>query len=162
MAGERGGMDTAEWDRTTQAGGGGRPVVFYDGGCPVCRREIAHYRRLDRAGRVQWADIDADPTALDGTGIAPVDAMRRFHVIDPAGRVRSGAAAFTVVWDALPGWRHVARAVRALRLVTPLERVYVRWAERRWRRLQRTRCGSAADACNVRSDSSPAPRRSAR
>lgn len=155
-------MGNADSDGTADAGCGSRPVVFYDGGCPVCRREIAHYRRLDRAGRVQWADIDADPTALDGTGIDPVDAMRRFHVIDAAGRVRSGAAAFTVVWDALPGWRHVARGIRALRLVAPLERVYVRWAERRWRRLQRTRCGSSADAYDVRSDSSPAPRRSAR
>lgn len=162
MGGVRDGMSTAASDRATQAGGEGRPVVFYDGGCPVCRREIAHYRRLDRAGRVHWADIAADPAALDGTGIDPVNAMRRFHVIDPAGRVRSGAAAFTVVWDALPGWRHVARGVRALRLVAPLERVYARWAERRWRRLQRTHCAPATDACYIRSDSSPAPRRSGR
>jgi predicted DCC family thiol-disulfide oxidoreductase YuxK len=30
-----------------------RPVVFYVGGCPLCRREISHYRRLDRRGAVE-------------------------------------------------------------------------------------------------------------
>ena len=29
-----------------------RPMVFYDGGCPLCRREIAHYRRIDSAERL--------------------------------------------------------------------------------------------------------------
>lgn len=117
-----------------------RPRVFYDGGCPVCRREIAHYRRLDRSGRIAWHDIDAHPETLDDHGIDRVEAMRRFHVIDSCGDVRSGAEAFTVVWAELPGWRRVAWLVRRLRLIAPLEWAYGLWAARRWRRLQRTRC----------------------
>lgn len=31
-----------------------RATVFFDGGCPMCRREIAHYQRLDAAGRIRW------------------------------------------------------------------------------------------------------------
>lgn len=119
-----------------------RPRVFYDGGCPVCRREIAHYRRLDRDGRVQWHDIDAHPETLDDHGIDRIDAMRRFHVVDANGRVRSGADAFTVVWAELPGWQIVGRVVRALRLHAPLEWAYGLWAARRWRRLQGTRCAT--------------------
>ena len=38
-----------------------RPVVFYDGGCPLCRREIAHYQRIDRERRIQWTDIQQEP-----------------------------------------------------------------------------------------------------
>jgi len=31
-----------------------KPVTaLFDGGRPVCRREVAHYRRLDHAGRIQ-------------------------------------------------------------------------------------------------------------
>ncbi|MFU8895417.1 MAG: thiol-disulfide oxidoreductase DCC family protein [Gammaproteobacteria bacterium] len=119
-----------------------RPRVFYDGGCPVCRREIAHYRRLDREGRVHWHDIDAHPETLHDHGINRRDAMRRFHVIDTTGRVRSGADAFTVVWAELPGWRLVGRVVRGLRLHVPMEWAYRLWAARRWRRLQRTRCAT--------------------
>lgn len=119
-----------------------QPRVFYDGGCPVCRREIAHYQRLDRAGRIAWHDIDAHPEALDDHGIDRLDAMRRFHVIDSAGEVRSGADAFAGVWAELPGWRLVGRLVRGLRLLAPLEWAYGLWAARRWRRLQQTRCAS--------------------
>mgnify|MGYP000446977673 CR=1 FL=1 len=39
-----------------QPEGSGRPLVFYDGSCPLCRREIAHYRRQDRAGALGWVD----------------------------------------------------------------------------------------------------------
>jgi predicted DCC family thiol-disulfide oxidoreductase YuxK len=34
--------------------------VFYDGDCPLCVREIAALRALDRHGRVRFTDI-ADP-----------------------------------------------------------------------------------------------------
>ena len=116
---------------------GARAVVFYDGGCPVCRREIAHYRHLDRQRRIDWHDISAQPEALEPMGLEFEQAMRRFHVVDPAGVLRSGAEAFIVVWQQLPGWRWLARAVRVLHLTPVLEWGYARWAERRWRRLQR-------------------------
>jgi len=121
----------------TGAGHGARVVVFYDGGCPVCRREISHYRHLDRQRRIDWHDISAQPEALEHVGLEFEQAMRRFHVVDPEGMLRSGAEAFIVVWQQLPGWRWLARAVRALRLTPVLEWGYAKWAERRWRRLQR-------------------------
>lgn len=111
-------------------------VVFHDGSCPVCRREIAHYRRLDRDNRIRWVDVAAGQEALDDAGVTREQALRRFHVIDADGTLRSGAEAFTVLWAELPGWRHVARGVRALRLTGLLDFAYGIWAKRRWRRVQ--------------------------
>ena len=108
-----------------------RPVVFYDGGCPVCRREIAYYRRLDARERVDWRDIHAEPEAVDGSGVTWEEAMARLHVLDCRGELRSGADAFTVIWDELPGWRWLARTVRTLRLVGVLD-----WGYRLWLRLR--------------------------
>ena len=34
-----------------------RPVVFYDGACPLCSREIAHYRRRQDSDDLLWLDI---------------------------------------------------------------------------------------------------------
>ena len=34
-------------------------TLFWDGGCPLCRREIAYYKTLDANGQVDWVDIDA-------------------------------------------------------------------------------------------------------
>ena len=38
--------------------------MFYDGGCPLCSREVAHYRRLDRRNNVSWVDIHDDLGAV--------------------------------------------------------------------------------------------------
>jgi len=35
-------------------------TVYFDGACPLCRREIAHYRSRDRAARIAFLDIAAD------------------------------------------------------------------------------------------------------
>jgi predicted DCC family thiol-disulfide oxidoreductase YuxK len=56
-----------------------------DGGCPLCRREIALYRRLDREGRVRSLDIDTQRAELAAEGIALGDAMARLHVRGPDG-----------------------------------------------------------------------------
>jgi predicted DCC family thiol-disulfide oxidoreductase YuxK len=35
-------------------------TVWFDGGCPLCRREIALMRRLDRRGRIDFVDVADD------------------------------------------------------------------------------------------------------
>jgi predicted DCC family thiol-disulfide oxidoreductase YuxK len=56
-----------------------KPTMVYDGGCPLCRREVAHYRRLDRADRVRWIAITREPEALASHGIGYAAAMERLH-----------------------------------------------------------------------------------
>lgn len=113
-------------------------TVLYDGGCPLCRREIAHYQRLRPRRRVCWVDIHARRTEPLPLGISHEQAMARFHVLDDT-RIESGAEAFLLLWSAFPGWQWVARAVRALHLVGLMERGYVWFARRRLR--QRCRDG---------------------
>ena len=33
------------------------PVLYYDGACPVCSREIAMYRQQPGAEGVEWVDV---------------------------------------------------------------------------------------------------------
>lgn len=119
-----------------------RPRVFYDGGCPICRREIAHYKRLDRAGAVIWHDLVQEPDAASAHGIDPVAAMAIFHVVDGDERIRTGVDAFVTVWLQLPYWYLLAGVVHHLRLTRPLEAAYRWYAPRRLRR--RERCASRA------------------
>jgi predicted DCC family thiol-disulfide oxidoreductase YuxK len=116
--------------------------MFYDGACPLCRREVAHYRRLDRRGRVAWVDISRDTAALRRHGIDPGAAMARLHALDEEGRVVTGAAAFAAVWRGLPGYRHLARLVQGLGLIPLLDRLYDRFAA--WRLGRRCRDGQCA------------------
>lgn len=96
-------------------------TTFFNGDCPVCSREIGHYRRVAdrRPAALEWRDLSADPEALAEYGVSAQDARRRLHVIDEAGRVRSGVDAFVAVWRNLPGYRHLAGVV-SLPVVRPL------------------------------------------
>lgn len=78
-------------------------TIYYDGSCPLCRREIALYLRLPAARRLHWQDVSQGEGL--GEGLSCEMAMRRFHVRDNHGRLFSGGAAFARLWRALPGWR---------------------------------------------------------
>lgn len=81
------------------------PIVYYDGACPLCRAEIGLYKRL--GAKAQFCDVAAE--AAPPEGISRAEALKRFHVMDRNGRVRSGARAFAELWKATPGWRCAGR-----------------------------------------------------
>ena len=109
-------------------------TMFFDGGCPVCRREVGHYRRLDRAGRVRWVDIHRDPAPLSDWGIEPVAAMQCLHVLDREERIVTGVQAFAAVWSELPYYRWLARLTRLPGVLAVLNAVYRPFARWRYRR----------------------------
>jgi predicted DCC family thiol-disulfide oxidoreductase YuxK len=119
-----------------------KTTMFFDGGCPLCNREVAHYRRLDRRGSIRWVDITSQPEALSEHGIGYAAAMERLHALGEDGRIVSGVPAFVTIWRQLPGYRHLARIVEGLGLVPVLDRLYARFAA--WR-LKRRCSGGACD-----------------
>jgi predicted DCC family thiol-disulfide oxidoreductase YuxK len=119
-----------------------RPVIFYDGACPLCRREIAHYQRLDRAGAIDWVDLWSAPERLRRAGLDTAQAMARLHVIDSDGRLLTGVPGFVAIWRRLPWYRHLARFVTGLHLLRPLEWAYSGFAD--WRLRRRCQSGVCA------------------
>lgn len=112
--------------------------MFFDGGCPLCRREVAHYQKLDTAKRIRWVNIDTEPEALEALSIAPTDAMRRLHVLTPEGKVVSGARAFATIWSELPYYRRLSNVLQRLHILQPLELCYELFARWRFRRRVKT------------------------
>ncbi len=115
-------------------------TVYFDGSCPLCRREIALYRRQRGAERLLWLDVSVGGHL--GEGLSCEAAMRRFHVREAQGRLLSGGAAFARLWRALPGWRVLGWLFAgpplswgleaAYRLFLPLRPRVQRWVHRHW------------------------------
>ncbi len=102
-------------------------TVLYDGGCPLCRREIAHVQGLaQRAGDAALCFLDIScATEGDSTTAAERAALlARFHVQRADGTRLEGAAAFVAMWQRLPGWRWLARLARLPGMLPLLERAY--------------------------------------
>lgn len=75
--------------------------VFYDGGCPLCAREIALLRRWDRRQRIRFTDIDApsfDPIAV---GKSYDELMAQMHGRTPDGTWVQGVEVFRRLYAAV-------------------------------------------------------------
>lgn len=114
-------METPDADPPTLAPAA--VTVYFDGACPLCRREIAHYQRSDRAAALCFVDVSA-PGAPTPVGVDRRLALARFHVLAGDGRVVSGAAGFVELWSLLPGWHWAARLARVSGVLWLLELGY--------------------------------------
>lgn len=99
------------------------PTVYFDGSCPLCTAEIKHYASRPGGDTLDFVDVSRDNPDL-GDGLTPDGAMRRFHVRLPDGTLLSGARAFVVIWQTLPGWRWAARLAAIPGVPTLLELGY--------------------------------------
>lgn len=95
-------------------------TVWHDGNCPLCRREISLFRRLDRTGRIDFVDVAGDDPSC------PIDRetlLARFHACEN-GQMLSGAAAFAAMWRAIPLLRPIGLAARNPVILKLLDAVY--------------------------------------
>ena len=83
-------------------------TVYFDGACPLCRREIGFYRKQRGAEAIDWVDVSADPEKT-GADLSCAAALKRFHVRDETGALTSGAAAFSALWRRLPAFAWLGR-----------------------------------------------------
>jgi predicted DCC family thiol-disulfide oxidoreductase YuxK len=98
-------------------------TVWYDGDCPLCRREIQLMQRLDRTQAVTFIDVTRSE------GRCPIDSrelLARFHA-EENGQLFSGAEAFAALWRAIPLLRPLGLLARNRLVLSLLERSYIRF-----------------------------------
>ncbi|HEY0708390.1 MAG TPA: DUF393 domain-containing protein [Polyangia bacterium] len=75
--------------------------VFYDGDCPLCRREVGWLRRWDRRGRIRFSDIAAPTFDPAVTGLPIETLMARIHARTNEGRMVEGVEVFRRLYGAV-------------------------------------------------------------
>ena len=99
-------------------------TIWYDGGCPLCLREIALMRRLDKRGRIAFVNL------LDENAPCPLDRqlmLDRFHATTADGKTLSGAAAFAAMWREIPVLKPLGLIARNWLVLALLERAYLQF-----------------------------------
>ena len=89
--------------------GTGSFTVFYDGACPLCRKEIGFYQRQKGAEQVHWQDVSESDGGDVAPGLSCQAALAKFHVMTADGRLLQGGEAFAALWTRLPRFRWLGR-----------------------------------------------------
>ena len=99
-------------------------TVWFDGACPLCRREILLFKKLDRRGAIRFEDVDR------ADAVCPLDRaelLSRFHAEERGYPVVSGAAAFAAMWRAIPLLRPFGEIARLPPFLWALDFAYRRF-----------------------------------
>lgn len=75
--------------------------VFFDGECPLCSREIAMLRRLDRRARIRFTDIASPAFDPAPVGVSMQTLMDRIHARLPNGELIEGVEVFRRLYAAV-------------------------------------------------------------
>ncbi len=101
-----------------------RVTVWFDGDCPLCRREIALMRGLDRDQAVRFIDLAAETPGVTFHAEDRCAMLARLHAQEPGQPMVSGAAAFAAMWRAIPLLSPLGKLARRRPLLWLLERLY--------------------------------------
>lgn len=119
--------------------------VFFDGDCPLCLREIAMLRRLDRRGRIRFSNI-VDPTFdASSVGLDHAKLMATIHGRLPSGELIEGVEVFRRLYAAV-GFSWVVALTRLPGISHILDACYGWFAKNRLRLTGRCADGSCAAA----------------
>ena len=120
-------------------------TVFFDGACPICDREIALMKRLDRRRQLEFCDFSAQEYDAASSGFATADLGAVIHARWADGSIITGVEVFRAMWEAV-GLGFLARLSR-LSLVEPLVlKAYAWFAHNRLRLTGRSHA-CTGDSC---------------
>ena len=122
-------------------------TLLFDGGCPLCQREVSFLRSRDFSNSISFVDIDSPSYNSEFySGISYREAMGRIHAITSSGEVLKDVRVFREAYRLVGlGWVYAPTTWPVLgSLVDEFYRLWARW------RLLFTRRPSLDQLCNLR------------
>ena len=106
-------------------------TLLFDGGCPLCLREVGFLRRRDQAQRIAFVDIDSSEYVPQKyADISYRNAMGRIHAITADGTILQNVEVFREAYRLIGlGW--IYAPTRWPLISTLVDQIYSLWASRR-------------------------------
>ena len=82
--------------------------VLFNDSCPICSKEINHYKSLEND--INWIDINDLEISTKLSGKSHKDLLRRLHVVKD-NEVYSGVKAFVIMWRNIPKYKWIGNLV---------------------------------------------------
>ncbi len=122
-------------------------TLLFDGGCPLCQREISFLRSRDRWNTISFVDIDSPTYSPElYRGISYREAMGRIHAITDRGEILKDVQVFREAYQLVGlGWVYAPTTWPLIgNLIDEVYRLWARW------RLPFTRRPSLDQLCTSR------------
>jgi len=107
-------------------------AVYFDGECPICRREIDLMKIFNRRDRLQFIDFSGGSYRSVEHGLSPCDLGRVIHARWSDGTIITGVEVFQEMWEAI-GLGFLSRFARLPMIKKLLVRAYAWFAKNRLR-----------------------------
>jgi predicted DCC family thiol-disulfide oxidoreductase YuxK len=117
--------------------------VFFDGDCPLCRREIDFLQRRDKDGAIRFTDIATPDFDAGEYDLSRDDFMAQIRGRTSDGRFVHGVEVFRQLYSAV-GFRWSVRLSRGPGISWLLDQAYSWFAKNRLRLTRRCDSGACA------------------
>ena len=106
-------------------------TIFFDGGCPLCKREVDFLQSRNQKGYLSFIDINTSDFYLDlKYGITYKKAMERIHALKRDGSVIKDIKVFQEAYNLIGlGWIYAPRKIPVFEKF--IEFIYGMWANYR-------------------------------
>ena len=106
-------------------------TIFFDGGCPLCRREVDFLQSRNQKGHLGFVDINSSDFSLDlKYGITYKQAMERIHALKIDGSIIKDIKVFQEAYGLIGlGWIYAPTKLPILDKF--IEFIYGLWAKYR-------------------------------
>ncbi|MDA6066819.1 DUF393 domain-containing protein [Idiomarina abyssalis] len=92
-------------------------IIFYDGGCPLCVKEMRHLKRLDKEGRIQFENVNEPDFSQRYPQVDVAKANQYLHGQVSSGDMIYGLDVTHEAWSLVgKGW-----------MIAPLRWPVIRW-----------------------------------
>lgn len=89
-----------------------KTIVYFDGLCMLCSKEINHYKKHNQQNLLHFVDICSDQFDPQKENLNPYQIHKVMHVRRPDGSLATRVDAFIEIWINIPKYHFAARLAK--------------------------------------------------